>query len=100
MSRAVSAIVMAAGQGTRMRSERPKPLHFLCGQPMLMHVLGALSGQRVRRTVVVVGHGAERITKKLTELAPAELRLDFVEQREQRGTGDAAGVALTIFGVD
>lgn len=100
MTRAVSAIVLAAGQGTRMRSERPKPLHFLCGQPMLMHVLGALSGQRLHRTVVVVGHGAERITKKLTELAPAELRLDFVEQREQRGTGDAAGVGLTALGGD
>lgn len=100
MTRAVTAIVLAAGQGTRMRSERPKPLHFLCGQPMLMHVLGALGDLRLRRTVVVVGHGAERITKKLTELAPAELRLDFVEQREQRGTGDAASVGLTTFGVD
>ncbi|MCU1451643.1 MAG: UDP-N-acetylglucosamine pyrophosphorylase/glucosamine-phosphate N-acetyltransferase [Acidimicrobiales bacterium] len=80
-----------------MRSARPKPLHVLCGRPMLLHVLDALSELPVERAVVVVGHGAERVTKTLQEQAPPHLILDFVEQHVPRGTGDAASVALTAF---
>ena len=79
-----------------MRSTRPKPLHLLCGRAMLLYVLDALSTCEPRRAVIVVGHGAERVTKKLQEEAP-DLVLDFVEQRVQRGTGDAASVGLTVF---
>jgi bifunctional UDP-N-acetylglucosamine pyrophosphorylase/glucosamine-1-phosphate N-acetyltransferase len=88
---------MAAGEGTRMRSARPKPLHVLVGRPMLLHVLDALSELPVERAVVVVGHGAERVTKTLQEQAPPHLIIDFVEQHVPRGTGDAASVALTAF---
>jgi bifunctional UDP-N-acetylglucosamine pyrophosphorylase / glucosamine-1-phosphate N-acetyltransferase len=88
---------MAAGQGTRMRSSVPKPLHALCGRPMVLHVLDALSELWVDRAVVVVGHGAERVAKTLHEDGPGDLVIDFVEQRVQRGTGDAAAVALTAF---
>ena len=88
---------MAAGEGTRMRSERPKPLHVLCGRPMLLHVIDTLAGLPVERVVVVVGHGAERVTKTLQEQAPPEFVMEFVEQHVQRGTGDAASVALTVF---
>src|SRR5437763_874298 len=95
--RPLSAVVLAAGEGTRMRSARPKPLHVLCGRPMLLHVLDALSELPINRAVVVVGHGAERVTKTLQEQAPAELMIDYVEQHVQRGTGDAAAVALTAF---
>lgn len=95
--RALSAVVLAAGEGTRMRSARPKPLHLLCGRPMVLHVLDALAEIEVTRVVVVVGHGAERVTKTLHEQAPAGITLDFVEQRVQRGTGDAVSVALTGF---
>jgi len=95
--RPLSAVVMAAGQGTRMRSSIPKPLHALCGRAMLLHVLDALSELWVDRAVVVVGHGAEPVTKTLHEDGPADLVIDFVEQRVQRGTGDAAAVALTAF---
>src|SRR5437763_9323472 len=95
--RPLSAVVMAAGEGTRMRSERPKPLHVLCGRPMLLHVIDALSGLPLDRVVVVVGHGAERVVKTLQDLAPHELVIDHVEQHVQRGTGDAASVALTAF---
>jgi bifunctional UDP-N-acetylglucosamine pyrophosphorylase / glucosamine-1-phosphate N-acetyltransferase len=91
---AISAIVLAAGEGTRMRSERPKPLHLICGRPMVMHVLHALDGLQVARTVVVVGHGAERVTKKVQEQSPADLHVTFMEQTVQRGTGDAALVGL------
>jgi bifunctional UDP-N-acetylglucosamine pyrophosphorylase/glucosamine-1-phosphate N-acetyltransferase len=93
---ALSAIVLAAGEGTRMRSRRPKPLHLLCGRAMLLYVLDALADCDTHRAVVVVGHGAERVTKKLQDSAPTEA-LDFVEQPEQRGTGDAVRVALTAF---
>jgi len=80
-----------------MRSTLPKPLHPLCGRPMLLHVLDALSELLVDRAVVVVGHGAERVTKTLQEYGPPDLIIDFVDQHVQRGTGDAASVALTAF---
>jgi CTP:molybdopterin cytidylyltransferase MocA len=54
--RQLSAVVLAAGEGTRMRSARPKPLHRLCGRPMVLHVLDALAELSVQRVVVVVGH--------------------------------------------
>jgi bifunctional UDP-N-acetylglucosamine pyrophosphorylase / glucosamine-1-phosphate N-acetyltransferase len=97
--RPVSAVVLAAGEGTRMRSTRPKPLHLLCGRAMLLYVLDALGECDVERVVVVVGHGAERVTKKLQEEAP-DVVLDFVEQHVQRGTGDAVSVGLTAFPAD
>lgn len=92
--RPLSAILLAAGEGTRMRSERPKPLHLLCGRAMLLYVLDALGDCAIERAVVVVGHGAERVTKKLQEQGP-DLLLEFVEQHDQRGTGDAVAVGLT-----
>jgi bifunctional UDP-N-acetylglucosamine pyrophosphorylase/glucosamine-1-phosphate N-acetyltransferase len=91
----VSAIVLAAGEGSRMRSARPKPLHQICGRPMVMHVIHALSDVEVDRTVVVVGHGAERVTKKVQEQSPGWAHVTFVEQTVQRGTGDAAMVGMT-----
>ena len=93
----VSAIVLAAGEGTRMRSTRPKPLHMICGRGMVMHVIHALGSVQVERTVVVVGHGAERVTKKVQEQAPDWANVSFVEQEVQRGTGDAAVVGLSVF---
>ena len=98
--RPLSAVVLAAGEGTRMRSARPKPLHLLCGRAMVLHVLDALSSLSLDRAVVVVGHSAERVIKTLCEQAPPELALEFVEQHVQRGTGDAVGVALTAFADD
>jgi bifunctional UDP-N-acetylglucosamine pyrophosphorylase/glucosamine-1-phosphate N-acetyltransferase len=64
---------------------------------MLLHVLDALSELLVDRAVVVVGWGAERVTKTLLEDGPVDLPIDFVEQRVRRGTGDAVSVALTAF---
>ena len=77
-----------------MRSTRPKPLHLLCGRAMVLYVLDALPVGELDRAVVVVGHGAERVTKKLMEDGDG-LRLEFVEQQQQRGTGDAVAVGLT-----
>jgi bifunctional UDP-N-acetylglucosamine pyrophosphorylase/glucosamine-1-phosphate N-acetyltransferase len=93
----LACVVLAAGEGKRMRSARPKPLHLLCGRAMLLHVLDRVAPLEAERAVVVVGHGAERITKKLVDEGPPGLPIDFVEQAVQRGTGDAASAALTAF---
>ncbi|MGH9137583.1 MAG: bifunctional UDP-N-acetylglucosamine diphosphorylase/glucosamine-1-phosphate N-acetyltransferase GlmU [Acidimicrobiales bacterium] len=95
----LSAIVLAAGEGTRMRSNRPKPLHLLCGRAMVLYVLDALGDVQLDRCVVVVGRGADRVATKLSQTAEG-LPLEFVEQRIQRGTGDAVSVALTAFPED
>jgi bifunctional UDP-N-acetylglucosamine pyrophosphorylase/glucosamine-1-phosphate N-acetyltransferase len=93
--RPLSAVVLAAGEGTRMRSQRPKPLHKLCGRPLVLHVLDALAELAVDRVVVVVGHRGEWVTKTLIDHAPATLDIEFVEQPHQHGTGDALAVGLT-----
>lgn len=99
-ARPLSAVVLAAGAGTRMRSERPKPLHRLCGRPMVLHVLHALVGLGVDRAVLVIGHGGDRVAKAVGEQLPVGLDVDFVEQRVQRGTGDALAVAMTALDDD
>jgi bifunctional UDP-N-acetylglucosamine pyrophosphorylase / glucosamine-1-phosphate N-acetyltransferase len=99
-SRPLVCVVLAAGEGKRMRSARPKPLHLLCGRAMLLHILDSVTDMGADRAVVVVGHGAERITKKLVDDGPPGLPIDFVEQTVQRGTGDAVMVALTAFPED
>lgn len=76
-----------------MRSSRPKPLHHLCGRPMVLYVLDAALAEEVRGLVVVVGHGATWVEKSLREHAGAGA-LTFVEQAEQLGTGHAVKVAL------
>ncbi len=78
-----------------MMSARPKPLHRLCGRPMVLHVIDALAELHVERVVVVVGHGADRVVKAVTEDAPEGVHIDFVEQTAQRGTGDAVSVGIT-----
>lgn len=92
--RALSAIVLAAGQGTRMRSARPKPLHMLCGLPLVRYVLDAVAGCDADLAVVVVGYSADLVIKSLQQDG-SPLPLEFVEQRVQRGTGDAVAVGLT-----
>ncbi|MBA3983640.1 MAG: bifunctional N-acetylglucosamine-1-phosphate uridyltransferase/glucosamine-1-phosphate acetyltransferase [Acidimicrobiia bacterium] len=90
----VSAVVLAAGQGTRMRSNRPKPLHYICGRPLVLHAIWSLIDLNPERTVVVVGEGAEQVTKHVQESAPAWANVVFAEQFDQRGTGDAALTGL------
>lgn len=96
----LSVVIMAAGEGSRMKSARPKPLHRLCGKPMISHVLDAVISVGASRAIVVVGHGAERVMKTLIEEAPTNTTLEFVTQHVQRGTGDAVSVALTVFTSD
>ena len=98
--RPVSAVVLAAGEGTRMRSATPKVLHEVCGRPMLLWVLDALGVLPLERIVVVVGHGAEDVTKTVQAKVGGDVPVEFVEQTVLRGTGDAAAVALTAFADD
>ena len=83
-----------------MIAARPKPLHRLCGRAMLLHILDGLAELAPSQVVVVVGHGSERVTKKLVDDGPAGLAIDFVDQVVQRGTGHALMVALTAFSDD
>ncbi len=86
-----AVVVLAAGQGTRMRSRTPKVLHTLGGRSMLGHVLAAAAPLGAARTAVVVGAGREQVAAHLAEIAPPALA---VVQEEQRGSGHAAAVAL------
>lgn len=80
----VTAVLLAAGQGTRMKSALPKVLHPLCGKPMVWHVLEALKSAATEKPVVVVGYGAEAVTQYLGDAAQTVL------QEPQLGTGHAA----------
>ena len=77
------AIVLAAGQGKRMKSKLYKVLHQVCGKPMVGHVLDAVEAAGCSRTVVVVGHGAETVQGYIGE------RAECVLQSPQLGTGHA-----------
>ncbi|MEM6636145.1 MAG: bifunctional UDP-N-acetylglucosamine diphosphorylase/glucosamine-1-phosphate N-acetyltransferase GlmU [Pseudomonadota bacterium] len=93
-------IVLAAGQGSRMLSDRPKVLHEIGNAPMLAHALGTADALAPERTVVVVGHGGEAVADALTAIAP---EADVVWQKEQLGTGHAvlqARAALDKFDGD
>jgi len=79
-----ATILLAAGQGTRMKSDLPKVLHPLCGKPMLWHVLEAVKSVTSGKPVVVVGYGAEQVKTFVGETA------DCVKQEPQLGTGHAA----------
>jgi bifunctional UDP-N-acetylglucosamine pyrophosphorylase/glucosamine-1-phosphate N-acetyltransferase len=80
----ITAVLLAAGQGTRMKSELPKVLHPLCGRPMLWHVLEALKTATTEKSVVIVGHGAEAVRKYVGDSA------ECVLQEPQLGTAHAA----------
>ncbi len=82
--RELAAVVLAAGMGKRMRSDLPKVLHPALGQPLVQHVLAAVRRAGICRTVVVVGHQAERVRKTL-----AGEDLSFALQEPQLGTGHA-----------
>lgn len=78
-----TAIILAAGQGTRMKSSLPKVLHQIAGKPMLHHVLNTLDEAKISRKIVVLGHGADLVEESLPE------NVEVVYQKEQLGTGHA-----------
>ena len=96
----LEVVVLAAGQGTRMRSELPKVLHPIAGRPMLAHVLDTVlgletDGLRLSRIHTVVGHGAEAVRQAIeADAGFSRAPLNWVLQAEQKGTAHAVGQAL------
>jgi bifunctional UDP-N-acetylglucosamine pyrophosphorylase/glucosamine-1-phosphate N-acetyltransferase len=99
----LGAIVLAAGQGKRMKSKLFKVLHPVCGKPMVQHVVDRLSELEARRIVVVVGHGGDEVRAAIGET------VEFASQAEQLGTAHAVmqaapllqdedGITLVLYG--
>jgi len=89
--RPAAVVILAAGEGTRMKSATPKVLHTLCGRPIVGHVVAAARGLDPRHLAVVVGHGREQVSAYLAGVDP-EIRP--VVQEVQHGTGHATRVAM------
>jgi bifunctional UDP-N-acetylglucosamine pyrophosphorylase/glucosamine-1-phosphate N-acetyltransferase len=90
-----TAILLAAGQGTRMKSELPKVMHRLCGLPIVHFGVRAALDAGCGEVIVVVGHGRQLVEEYLGR-AFARERVRTVVQERQRGTGDAARVGLAV----
>ena len=93
--RPVAVIVLAAGEGTRMRSRIPKVLHSLCGRSMLGHALAAAAGLGPQRLVVVAGHGRDEVSTEAARYAP-DVRV--VVQDRLGGTGHAVRMVTEALG--
>jgi bifunctional UDP-N-acetylglucosamine pyrophosphorylase/glucosamine-1-phosphate N-acetyltransferase len=88
------AIVLAAGQGKRMKSDLPKVLHPACGRPIVEYVLEAARAAGVTRLIIVVGHRAELVRQALG----CHADVTFATQTRQLGTGDAVKAARAAAG--
>jgi bifunctional UDP-N-acetylglucosamine pyrophosphorylase / glucosamine-1-phosphate N-acetyltransferase len=86
----ITPVILAAGQGTRMRSELPKVLHPVLGRPLIWHAVHTLSQISEVKPVVVIGHGAEAVKQVVGETA------DFVYQEQRLGTGHAVMQTVEI----
>ncbi|MGW0912413.1 bifunctional UDP-N-acetylglucosamine diphosphorylase/glucosamine-1-phosphate N-acetyltransferase GlmU [Streptomyces sp. NPDC002784] len=93
--RPAAVVVLAAGEGTRMKSATPKVLHEICGRSLVGHVLAAARELQPENLVVVVGHAREKVTAHLAEV-DAEVRTAV--QAQQNGTGHAVRMALEELG--
>jgi bifunctional UDP-N-acetylglucosamine pyrophosphorylase/glucosamine-1-phosphate N-acetyltransferase len=89
-------VVLAAGMGKRMRSSLPKVLHETGGQPLLFHILDRISEVSAQSPIaIVVGHGREKVESAVKSHVPySKLRITFIHQVEQKGTGHAARCAM------
>lgn len=90
----IMGIVLAGGQGKRMKSKLYKVLHPVCGKPMVGHVIEVLEKIQTSRTVVIVGHGAEAVQEYLGN------RVEYAIQEQQLGTGHAAMQAEAMLGAE
>lgn len=88
------AVILAAGQGTRMKSARPKVLHELAGRPMLEHVLDTARSLGAQDCHVVVGHGGAAVRDWFAARHPGDTHVRFVTQAQQRGTAHAVLQAM------
>jgi bifunctional UDP-N-acetylglucosamine pyrophosphorylase/glucosamine-1-phosphate N-acetyltransferase len=90
-SRPSAVVILAAGEGTRMKSATPKVLHSIAGRSLLGHVIEAASTLEPHHLVVVVGHGRDEVRAHVEEIAPWAIT---IVQEEQNGTGHAVRIAL------
>ncbi|MGV9255260.1 bifunctional UDP-N-acetylglucosamine diphosphorylase/glucosamine-1-phosphate N-acetyltransferase GlmU [Streptomyces sp. NPDC003697] len=93
--RPAAVVVLAAGEGTRMKSATPKVLHEICGRSLVGHVLAASRELEPENLVVVVGHAREKVTAHLAEV---DSRVRTAVQEQQKGTGHAVRMALEELG--
>jgi len=93
MPAGLNVVILAAGQGKRMRSRLPKVLHPLAGRPLISHVLATARALKPARVCVVYGHGGEQVPQALK--VPG---LTFIKQQPQLGTGHALAQALPHLG--
>jgi bifunctional UDP-N-acetylglucosamine pyrophosphorylase / glucosamine-1-phosphate N-acetyltransferase len=91
----ITAIILAAGQGTRMKSKKPKVLHEILGRPMLAYLIDTLKAVGVEDIILVVGHQADRVQE-----AYKDHGVRFVVQEPQLGTGHAVQVAMAVMPAD
>jgi bifunctional UDP-N-acetylglucosamine pyrophosphorylase / glucosamine-1-phosphate N-acetyltransferase len=95
----VSTIILAAGEGTRMRSATPKVLHRLAGRSLVEHAVRAAAGLAPARLAVVVGHGRDAVAEHLAEVEKSiDATVTVAVQAEQHGTGHAVRCALEAMG--
>jgi bifunctional UDP-N-acetylglucosamine pyrophosphorylase / glucosamine-1-phosphate N-acetyltransferase len=95
-SRPAAVVILAAGEGTRMKSSLPKVLHPICGRPMIGHVVAAARDLHPEELIVVVGHLRDQVVTALAEFAP-EART--VIQHRQGGTGHAVRMVIEATGL-
>ncbi len=93
----LTAIILAAGQGTRMKSGRAKVLHELCGRPLVAFAIAQARAVGATRIVVVVGHQADEVRVRAGALFPSGV--EFALQEEQLGTGHAVRIARDAAGL-
>jgi bifunctional UDP-N-acetylglucosamine pyrophosphorylase/glucosamine-1-phosphate N-acetyltransferase len=95
MTQGLHILILAAGQGKRMKSALPKVLHKANGKPVLQYILDAAAGLKPASITVVIGHHAEEVTKRFNDYKSpsSDAKIQFVEQKEQNGTGDAVASA-------
>ncbi|PKR77500.1 bifunctional UDP-N-acetylglucosamine diphosphorylase/glucosamine-1-phosphate N-acetyltransferase GlmU [Halalkalibacillus sediminis] len=86
------AVVLAAGKGTRMKSDLYKVLHSVCDKPMVQHVVDQLNELKLDQIITIVGHGAEKVKDQLGE------QTEYALQEEQLGTGHAVQMAEPYIG--
>ncbi|MGW0706046.1 bifunctional UDP-N-acetylglucosamine diphosphorylase/glucosamine-1-phosphate N-acetyltransferase GlmU [Streptomyces sp. NPDC002643] len=94
-TRPAAVVVLAAGEGTRMKSATPKVLHSICGRSLVGHVLAASRELDPENLVVVVGHAREKVAEHLAEIDPG---VRTAVQAEQNGTGHAVRMGLEALG--
>ncbi|MBI3737637.1 MAG: NTP transferase domain-containing protein, partial [Chloroflexi bacterium] len=85
----LAIVILAAGQGTRLKSNQPKVLHRIAGKAMVHYALDAARALNATQTILVIGHGAEQVRSAVSKFQIANSNFHFVEQRDQLGTGHA-----------